>query len=109
MTPWILVILAGFNSTLGNIMLKKSQEENNFVDSIFSMMFIGGCAFYLLNVLLFAYALKFLEVSKAYPVLATVSFVTLISVGFIFMEEALTFRKLLGILFSLIGIFILAS
>lgn len=106
---WLLILLAGINSTLGNILLKKSQEAPDFLSSLLSVTFIGGCFFYFTNVLLFAYALKTLDVSKAYPVLAGTSFMTLTSVGMIFMNESVSLTNLLGILIVLLGIILITQ
>ena len=54
---WVLIFFAGLNSTFGNILLKKSQKKYAFLESLISIEFILGCFFYLLNVLLFAYAI----------------------------------------------------
>ena len=106
---WFLIFLAGINSTLGNILLKKSQLATDFFSSLFSLTFIGGCFFYFMNVLLFAYALKTLDVSKAYPVLAGTSFITLASVGMIFMKENLSLVNLFGISLVLLGILLITQ
>ena len=38
---WLLVLLAGLNSTLGNILLKKSQLKYSFFQSLLSIEFIS--------------------------------------------------------------------
>lgn len=104
---WSLIFLAGINSTIGNILLKKSQLTTNFLSSVLSPTFIAGCFFYFLNVLLFAYALKELDVSKAYPVLVSTSFITLSSVGIFLLDESLSSLNILGIFIVIIGIFLI--
>tara|TARA_Y100000768_G_scaffold43326_1_gene28341 strand:- start:1417 stop:1779 length:363 start_codon:yes stop_codon:yes gene_type:complete len=107
---WILVLLAGINSTFGNILLKKSQETDiSFVKSLLTIEFLGGIFFYGLNVVFFAIALRHLEVSKAYPVLASISFITLLFMSFLFLNEPISISKSVGIILILMGIFFLTQ
>ena len=101
---WLLILLAGLNSTFGNILLKKSQTKYSFINSLFSLEFIFGCFFYLLNVLLFAYSLKHLEVTKAYPVLSGFAFFTLSIFSYFILDEKLSFLNYFGMFLILIGI-----
>ncbi len=103
---WLLILLAGLNSTLGNILLKKSQLKYSFINSLFTIEFISGCFFYLLNVLLFAYALKYLEVTKAYPVLSGFAFLSLSVVSYLFLDEKLNMINYFGMFLILFGIFL---
>ena len=106
---WFLVILAGLNSTIGNILLKKSQIKYKFFESLFSIEFILGCFFYLLNVLLFAYSLKHLDVTKAYPVLSGIAFLSLSVLSYYILEEKLSLINYFGMLLILSGIFLLSK
>ena len=107
---WVLVILAGINSTAGNYYLKKSQQNfDSFLGSLFSYEFFVGCLFYFFNVILFAYALKELDVSKAYPVLASISFLSLSFLSFFLLDESITPTKLIGLIFIIFGIFLLSN
>ena len=60
----------------------------------------------MLNVLLFAYALKELDVSKAYPVLVAISILSLESVGVFVLGENISFLNALGITLLLGGVFL---
>lgn len=104
---WLLVLIAGLNSTFGNILLKKSQLKYSFFQSLFSMEFILGCFFYMINVLLFAYSLKHLEVTKAYPVLSGFAFLTLSIFSYILLDERLNIVNYFGMFLILIGITLL--
>lgn len=107
--PWILVIVASALNAFGSFFLKKSQLylENAFLGFI-NKYFILGLFFYGINVILFTYALRFLAVSKAYPFLAGLSFLMVISLGVFFLRENITFLNFLGAIFVLAGIFLLA-
>ena len=106
MSNWVLVFLAGINSTIGNVLLKLSQSKSDFLSSVFSITFIAGCFFYMLNVLLFAYAIKELDVSKAYPALVVISILSLASVGVFFLGEHISFLNAVGIALLLCGVFL---
>lgn len=104
MFNWLLIFFAGINSTFGNILLKKSQSAPDFISNIFNIYFFGGCFFYFLNVLLFAYALQELDVSKAYPVLVGTSFITLTSIGILYLNEEISIINMIGIFVVIVGI-----
>ncbi len=87
---WALVFIAAINSTIGNLMLKKASgnEDTGLLPLISNYWFIGGVAFYAINVLLFVKALSKLSVSTAYPVLACSGFLLLtLMAGFFFHEK----------------------
>lgn len=116
MTPvvwaWVLVLLAGVNSTIGNLFLKKSRliaQDASFINSIFEPWFIGGLAFYGVNVILFAKALDHIQVSIAYPILAATGFTLLIVTSSFFFGESLKSLQYVGVVFILIGVGLLAQ
>lgn len=106
---WLYLLMAAFNSTIGNILLKKSRVYANegFFLQYFNFLFIFGIFFYGINVLLFAKALDELPVSIAYPVLSVLSFVFLSLVSTLFLSEKLNSIQLFGLLFSIIGLVLL--
>lgn len=109
---WLFVVVAGVLSTFGNLCLKKASvasSDMNFIGMIFQPWFIGGMFFYGLNVILFATALKHLDVSKAYPVLAAIGFSTLSILAALLFRESLSLTNYLGLLVILVGIVLVAS
>ena len=104
-----LLILAGINSTFGNIFLKKSSMTTGIIFPFLNInvYFVIGLVFYGLNVLLFSVALKHISVSIAYPILAAIGSVFLVICANFIYSEPITNMKILGILIILIGIFIL--
>jgi len=106
-TSWVLLVIAAINSTLGNIFLKKSQQSSTD-ESILSLLlnpwFFLGLVFYEINVILFAKALKRLPVSTAYPVLAGLSFLLLVVVARVFLEEKLSIQQMTGIVLVMLGL-----
>lgn len=110
-SAWLFVGAAGLLSTVGNLCLKKASVASsgmNFIGLIFQPYFIGGMFFYGINVVLFATALKYLDVSKAYPVLAAVGFSTLSVLAAIVFRESLSLTNYIGLLLIVIGISLLA-
>lgn len=109
---WALLIVAGANSCIGNLLLKKSRlvaVDGGLVEMMFSPWFIGGCAFYGVNVILFAKAMDRLPVNIAYPVLAGVNFGLLAVSSAIIFGERLGWLQGLGIGLIGAGIFLAAS
>ena len=110
-SAWIFVAVAGLLSTAGNLCLKKASvasSDMNFIGMIFQPWFIGGMFFYGVNVILFATALKYLDVSKAYPVLAAIGFSTLSIVAAIVFRESLSVTNYVGLLVIIVGITLVA-
>ncbi len=106
-SAWIFVAVAGLFSTAGNLCLKKASNiagGGDFISMALQPYFIGGLFFYGLNVILFASALKHLDVSKAYPVLAAIGFSTLSIVAAIVFREQLSITNYVGLLVIIIGI-----
>lgn len=109
---WVYVFLAGLNSTIGNLLLKKSSEAVGSIIWSFiplNIWFISGLMFYGLNVLLFAKALQNLEVAAAYPVLAGISFCLLPVASLILFNERLSAVRYIGIVVVLLGIYLLTK
>ena len=110
-TPWFLVIAAGVNTCLGNILLKYSRKvapDPGLLSMLFSPWFMGGIFFYAVNVILFAKALDTLPVSSAYPVLAGLGFLFLSVASFCWLGENLTVYKIIGMALVLAGIVFLS-
>ena len=108
---WVFVLLAGINSTVGNLLLKKSTEVESIFNGFFisiNLWFVSGLFFYGLNVVLFAKALETLDVGAAYPVLASISFLLLAVASLIMLGEKLALSQYIGIIVVLFGIYLLA-
>ena len=109
--PWLLVLAAGLNSCVGNLLLKKSRlvaTSPGLLPLLFSPWFIGGLFFYAVNVVLFAKALDKLPVSIAYPALAASGFALLVFSAAWIYGERLGANQVVGLAAVLIGIWLLA-
>ncbi len=108
----LLIITAGIFSAFGNLYLKRfSIKSKNIFEGIISFDYelIVGLLFYVLNLLLFIVALKSINVSKAYPILAATSFLTTYYLANLFLGEKIEFIQVIGIGIILIGIMVLSS
>lgn len=110
--PLALVLGAGVNSCIGNLLLKWSRTtmpaEASTIEKLLTPGFIGGMFFYAVNVVLFAKALDEMEVSVAYPILAGSGFALLAVASSFLIGETLTVAKGAGIGLILFGILVLA-
>jgi multidrug transporter EmrE-like cation transporter len=108
---WALIFAAGLNSCIGNLLLKQSRlvtTDTHGLGQLLSPWFLGGLAFYGINVVLFARALDKLPVSTAYPVLAGSSFALLILASRYFFDEHLNLSQFIGLSTVLLGIVLLS-
>ena len=105
--PWILIILAAINAAVGNLLISKSQKNTNLAINLFSLEFVLGCFLFALNLALFAYALKFIEVSKAYPVLSGISFITLAIFSTLFLKDQISLVNFTGLVIIILGIYLI--
>jgi multidrug transporter EmrE-like cation transporter len=112
-SPVVLVLLAAVNSTVGNLMLKKSRlvlpSEYGFIDQYLSFWFIGGVCFYVINVIIFSKALDDMPVSIAYPILATSGFVMLLTSSSYLFHETISYTQMTGLALALLGIYLIAK
>jgi undecaprenyl phosphate-alpha-L-ara4N flippase subunit ArnE len=109
--PWLLVLVAGVNSMIGNLCLKQSRivaASPSLLDLVRSPWFLAGLAFYGLNVIVFAKALDRLPVSAAYPVLAASGFGLLAIVSTFVFGERLGVVQYVGMVITLVGILMVA-
>jgi undecaprenyl phosphate-alpha-L-ara4N flippase subunit ArnE len=107
---WLLILIAALNSTIGNLLIKKSSDANK---SLFNMVtdpwFLVGLVFYGANVLLFSKALQVLPVSSAYPVLAGVGFILLAGAANLLFQEPIGNNKMFGMVLIISGICFLST
>ncbi|MCZ4093649.1 DMT family transporter [Sinorhizobium psoraleae] len=109
--PLVLVLAAGLNSCIGNILLKWSRAslpaDAGMADTVLSPGFVGGLVFYGINVVLFAMALDSMEVSVAYPILAGSGFAMLIVASSYIFGEPFHLHKWIGLALVLAGVIFL--
>lgn len=115
----LLIVSVTFNVT-ANILLKTgvtktggiSAETANIITNIakvaFSPFIIFGLFLYGLSFLIWLRVLTFNDLSRAYPIFATIVFM-LTTIGSIrFLNEEISLARIVGIIIMLVGIFIVA-
>ena len=108
MYSWILIIFSACCSTLGNVLIKFASQhwnEGNFWGLIY--FGFGGVFFYFLNLGGFIVALRYINVSIAYPVLASMSFIFLAFASNYFLDETLTKLQIFAFTLIILGLLIL--
>ena len=108
----ILVLLAGLNSTFGNLLLKASRQtvdsNSNLFEQYMSLYFMGAMIFYGINVMFFAKALDYLPVNIGYPILASSGFAMLAFSSWAIYDEKLGLFQIIGLIIVVIGIAMLS-
>lgn len=109
LVSWGLVLAAGLNSCIGNLLLKRSRLEpqDGLILQLISPWFVGGLFFYGINVVLFAKSLDHLPVSRAYPVLAGFGFMLVACAGHLWFDEKFAASHWVGLITILAGIFLI--
>jgi len=69
---------------------------------------IAGLCCFALNVGFYAYALKGLPISVAYPIMVTVGFAIIVTVAGMYLHERLTTGQWIGVCLILIGVWLVA-
>jgi multidrug transporter EmrE-like cation transporter len=104
---WVLVFIAGINTCIGNLFLKKSRlvaTDPSLFSLLFSPWFIGGAFFFGINIIIFTKSLDKIPISVAYPVLAGLGFSLLAITGNLLFGERLAGVQLWGVGLILAGI-----
>lgn len=70
---------------------------------------LAGLACFALNVVFYAYALRKMPISVAYPIMVTVGFVIIVAVASVFLKERLTTVQWVGVVAVLIGVSLVAK
>jgi len=107
MSSWFFIVLAGLFSTSANILIKRSVDQGVNLSLIINPLFISGLILFGLNLVFFILALKNLDVSKSYPVLAAISFLSLQIASIYFLGEQTSAYALFGVGFIILGIYLL--
>ena len=115
-----LVIALSLNAT-ANLMIKFGMERFKAAgvgpaDGLVAVgtslvtnwvLILGLCCF-ALNVGFYAYALKALPISVAYPIMVTVGFAIIVTVAGIYLHERLTWTQWFGVCLILVGVWLVA-
>ena len=112
-----LIFVSVAMSALGQTCFKAGVTRVSFADGagvlgkaaalLFSPWVLGGLAFYGIGTVLWLFALRRVDLSLAYP-FVSMSFVMVVGAGVVFLGEALTLPKLLGLCLIIAGLCVMA-
>lgn len=115
----LLITSVTFN-VIANILLKKGvtsvggisgQQANLIADltrAVFSPFIIAGLFLYGLSFLIWLRVLSFNDLSRSYPIFASIVFLFTTAGSIIFLKETVSVMRILGIVVILSGIYIVA-
>lgn len=95
-------------TTIGGISGEKARLIQELSRAAFSPFIIVGLALYGLSFLIWLRVLSFNDLSRSYPIFATIVFMLTTIGSSIFLKETITFSRIVGIAIMLVGIFIVA-
>ena len=120
MSFYLLLLVSVFSNVTANILLKKGvtsfgglsgQKAQLFIEltkAVTSPFVIFGVALYGFSFLIWLRILSFNDLSRAYPIFATIVFLLTTAGSVIFLNENVSLLRLIGIGIMLLGIFLVA-
>lgn len=109
----LLLYVAG--STSGVVLLKffynsiQYESIRDLISKTLNIYFLSGTALYIFSFLIWLYILSKMNLSIAYPVSVTLSFVSIILVSILFLREKFSWNLTIGTMLCLLGIYIIIS
>ena len=115
-----MLTVSVFSNVTANILLKKgvidfggiSGEKTKFVAEIsravFNPFILAGLFLYGFSFLVWLRVLTFNDLSKSYPIFASIVFLLTTAASARFLNESVSLTRMIGIAIMLIGIFIVA-
>lgn len=94
--------------TIGGISGEKTKLFSELTKAAFSPFIIGGIILYGLSFLIWLRVLSFNDLSRAYPIFATIVFLLTTLGSILFLKESVSIVRVVGIVIMLVGIFIVA-
>jgi len=120
MSFYLLLLVSVFSNVTANILLKKGvtsfgglsgQKAQLFIEltkAVTSPFVIFGVALYGFSFLIWLRILSFNDLSRAYPIFATIVFLLTTAGSVVFLNENVSLLRLIGIGIMLLGIFLVA-
>lgn len=106
MTKYYLIyVLSVFISSVSQIFLKKSTQKEypTVIQEYLNVQVIGAYIVFFCSSLMTIYAYKGVELSLG-PIIESLSYVFVAILSYFFLSERLSVKKMIGMLFILIGI-----
>ncbi|MCF7900674.1 EamA family transporter [Candidatus Woesearchaeota archaeon] len=106
----IIIIMGSLFASIGMIFFKKFSNQLKFlkkkINIIFNKNLILGLISYIIATVLIIFVLKSNELSKIYPI-TSMNYIFVIILSWFFLKEKITFNKLFGTFFIIVGIIVL--
>ena len=103
-----LVLFCGLLGAVAQILFKVAAKGLTFsLHSLLDWRLLTGMAAYALAMCLFLFALRFGQVSRLYPLIAS-SYIFVAVLAYVFLREHITSTTIIGIAFITLGITVLA-
>ena len=93
---------------MGGISGEKAKLIADLTKAATSPFIIFGLFLYGLSFLIWLRVLTFNDLSKSYPIFATIVFILTTAGSAIFLKESISFIRVIGIIIMLVGIFVVA-
>ncbi len=111
---WVFLLTALLLNAGANILLKIGSKhvatESSLVSAaLTSPYLITGVLLFALNVMFYILALSRLPLSIAYPIMTSGGFLIITIVAFFFLKESISLAQILGLVFLVLGITLIAS
>ena len=103
------LLLAAACNTVANLLLKVASNADGARASFLHPAFIAGAGCFGLGLLAFLQALKSVQLSIAYPLMSSISFVLVIACSILLFREHLSPLQLAGVGMIIAGIFLVHS
>ena len=94
--------------SIGGISLEKTRFVSELAKVITSPFLIVGLVLYGMSFVIWLRVLTFNDLSKSYPIFASIVFMLTTAGSMIFLKEHVSLFRLLGIIIMIIGIYIVA-
>lgn len=113
---WIILSIAIFLSALANILIKIGVMDKGIkldirmiIEIITTPAIIGGIISFILALFAYGYVLTKMNLSLVYPLMTSLGFMIVIIGSCFFLKESITLIQIIGFLFILSGVWMVAK
>lgn len=103
---YLILLIMTVIGSIASFFLKKASKSETILDLIKNINIYVGGGLYLLSAILNIYVLKYLDYSIVLP-LTAITYVWTLLISYRFLKEKITAKKVMGIIFIIIGAIII--
>lgn len=107
MMIYIYILIMTIIGSFAALFLKKASRSNNIRLLLMNINFYLGGGLYFISALINIYVLKYLPYSVVLP-MTSITYIWTMIISYILLKEIITFKKVIGISFIIIGAVVLA-